>query len=533
MHANTEQTTSVWMQTGALPVYAALNADVETDVCIVGAGIAGMTTAYMLLKEGKSVIVLDDGSIGGGQTERTTAHLSNAIDDRYTEIESWHGQDGARLAAESHTAAIDTIEEIVTREGIDCDFERLDGFLFSPVETGPELLESEFQAARRAGVADVELVQSSPISSFDTGVCLRFPRQGQFHPRKYLAGLTNAIRGMGGRIFTETRAEQIECGPPARVTTHQKFTITASDVVVATNSPFNDLVTMHTKQAPYMSYVLGFRVPRGTVARALFWDTEDPYHYVRLQYLPADTAAGKPRGESLTEELLIVGGEDHKTGQANDAAERYTRLETWTRERFPMVGVRCCQWSGQVLETIDGLAYIGRNPLDGLNIFIATGDSGHGMTHGTIAGILLTDLIMGRENPWESLYDPARKTLGAAERFVKENVNVALQYGAWVTGSDVRSTKDIVPGTGAVVRRGLTKIAAYRDETGSLHECSAVCPHLGCIVKWNANESTWDCPCHGSRFDKQGALLCGPANCDLAALDPVVPPLESPLLAGS
>ena len=532
MNTKLGQTTSVWMQTGEIVVDTALTADVEADVCVIGAGISGMTTAYLLLKEGKSVVILDDGPVGGGQTERTTAHLSNAIDDRYTEIESWHGQDGAKLAAESHTAAIDTIEAIAAREGIDCDFERLDGFLFSPAETGPELLENEFQAARRAGVANVELVQSSPIFPFDTGVCLRFPRQGQFHPRKYLAGLTKSIRRMGGTIFTETRAEKIECGPPARVTTHGEFTITATDVVVATNTPFNDFVTMHTKQAPYMSYVLGFRVPRGTVPRALFWDTEDPYHYVRLQYLPADVAAGEPSGESLTEELLIVGGEDHKTGQASDAEERYARLEAWTRERFPMAGARCCQWSGQVLETMDGLAYIGRNPLDGPNIFIATGDSGQGMTHGTIAGILLTDLIMERENPWASLYDPARKTLAAAERFVKENVNVALQYGAWVTGGDVSSTEEIVSGTGAVVRRGLTKVAAYRDEAGTLHECSAVCPHLGCVVEWNANESTWDCPCHGSRFDMQGALLCGPANCDLAAVNPVVLPMESPLLAG-
>ena len=370
MNAKLEQTTSVWMQSGEIPVNPALTADMKTDVCIIGAGIAGLTTADLLLKEGKSVVVLDDGPMGGGQTERTTAHLSNAIDDRYTEIESWHGQDGAKLAAESHTAAIDTIEAIVARERIDCDFERLDGFLFSPAETGPELLENELHAARRAGLTDVELIQSSPIPSFDTGVCLRFPRQGQFHPRKYLAGLTKAIRGMGGKMFTQTRAEKVECGPPGRVTTQGKFTITATDVVVATNTPFNDFVTMHTKQAPYMSYVLGFRVPRGTVPRALYWDTEDPYHYVRLQSLPVDKAAGEPSGESLMEALLIVGGEDHKTGQANDSEERYARLEAWTRERFPMAGTRCCQWSGQVLETMDGLAYIGRNPLDGPNIFI-------------------------------------------------------------------------------------------------------------------------------------------------------------------
>ena len=155
------------------------------------------------------------------------------------------------------------------------------------------------------------------------------------------------------------------------------------------------------------------------------------------------------------------------------------------------------------------------------------------MTHGTIAGILLTDLIVGRQNPWTALYDPSRKTLRAAERFLEENANVAVQYGAWLTSGDVASTEEIATGTGAVVRRGLTKVAAYRDELGCLHECSAVCPHLGCLVEWNHNESTWDCPCHGSRFDKQGHLLCGPANCDLAAVDEVFVPQESALVSAT
>lgn len=532
MNANLDQTTSVWMQSGEIKAEKSLSADINVDVCVIGAGISGMTTAYLLLKEGKSVAILDDGPVGGGQTERTTAHLSNAIDDRYIEIESWHGLEGARLAAESHTAAISRIEAIVADEQIDCDFERLDGFLFASKQTGPDILERELQAARRAGLADLELIQASPLSLFDTGPCLRFPRQGQFHPRKYLAGLAKSISRMGGKIFTQTHAEKIECGPPARVTTDGACAVTAQHVVVATNTPFNDLVTMHTKQAAYMSYVLGFRVPRGSVVRALFWDTEDPYHYVRLQNLPSTMTANDLMEGAVAEELLIVGGEDHKTGQANDAEERYARLEAWTRERFPTVGSRCYQWSGQILETIDGLAFIGRNPLDGPNIFIATGDSGQGMTHGTIAGILLTDLIMDRRNPWESLYDPARKTMAAAERFLKENVNVALQYGAWVTGGDVDSSHEIPIGNAAIVRRGLTKVAAFRDETGTLHECSAVCPHLGCIVEWNANESTWDCPCHGSRFDKHGALLCGPANRNLSAVNPEAQPLEPPVLTG-
>ena len=259
-----------------------------------------------------------------------------------------------------------------------------------------------------------------------------------------------------------------------------------------------------------MSYVIGARVPRGSVTKALYWDTLDPYHYIRLQPLKG------PHGEH---DLLIVGGEDHKTGQASATEERHARLEGWARERFPTMQQVEFTWAGQVMETIDGLAFIGRNPLDKDNVFIATGDSGMGMTHGTIAGILLTDLILGRENPWATLYDPSRKTLRAAGEFLKEQLNVAAQYADWVTGGDVGSVDEIAKGGGAVLRRGLTKVAVHRDEKGTLHECSAVCPHLGCIVAWNSAEMSWDCPCHGSRFDKLGKVINGPANTDLGRTD--------------
>ena len=324
---------------------------------------------------------------------------------------------------------------------------------------------------------------------------------------------------MGGLIFAQSRVEKIESGPPAIVHTYFGTTVRSHSVVVATNSPFNDLVTIHTKQAEYISYVLGFEVPKGSVTRALYWDSENPYHYVRLQALPESESNG---------ELLIVGGEDHKTGQAKDAEDRYRRIEEWTRIRFPSSGQVLYRWSGQVLETIDGLAFIGRNPLDSPNIYIATGDSGQGITHGTIAGILLTDLIVERQNPWSTLYDPSRKTLRAAGRYLQENLNVAAQYTTWVTGGDVVSTQSLAPGTGAIVRTGLSKLAAYRDDDGVLHQCSAVCPHLGCIVEWNRNESTWDCPCHGSRFDKKRHLLCGPANSDL---ETIVTPFDVSVVA--
>src|SRR5262245_27967732 len=226
MRASQEQTTSLWMATVTLPKYASLTSDTRADVCIVGAGIAGMTTAYFLAREGKSVVVLDDGRIAGGQTQRTTAHLSNAIDDRYHEIERLHGHEGARLAAESHTAAIDRIEMIVRDERIECDFERLNGYLFQPPGAAPEPLERELAAARRAGLADVERIPRAPVATFDTGPCLRFPRQGQFHPLRYLAGLAAAIGRHGGRIFTATHVEMIQGGAPARISTDRGLLVT-------------------------------------------------------------------------------------------------------------------------------------------------------------------------------------------------------------------------------------------------------------------------------------------------------------------
>jgi Rieske Fe-S protein len=240
------------------------------------------------------------------------------------------------------------------------------------------------------------------------------------------------------------------------------------------------------------------------VPLALYWDTEDPYHYIRIQ-------------PENGHDVMIIGGEDHKTGQG-DPQQAFAKLEQWTRERFPELGEISWRWSGQVMEPVDAIAFIGRNPLSE-NIYVATGDSGMGMTHGTIAGMLITDLIQGRRNPWADVYDPTRKQISSVVEYVKENVNVAAQYADWVTKGDVNSTDKIAPGEGAILRSGARKIAVYRDESGEASACSAVCTHLGCIVSWNPLEKSWDCPCHGSRFDVHGRVLNGPASKDLAPLD--------------
>jgi Rieske Fe-S protein len=280
--------------------------------------------------------------------------------------------------------------------------------------------------------------------------------------------------------------------------------------VQATNVPILDRFAMHTKQAPYRTYVIGARVRRGAVPAGLYWDTLDAYHYVRL--LDADGA-----GEW---DVLIVGGEDHKTGQSDDENAAFDRLEAWTRARFPVEAVEH-RWSGQVLEPVDLVAFIGRDP-EYRHVWLVTGDSGNGMTHGTIAGLLLPALIAGQEHPWEALYDPSRVTLKAAPDWLKENANVAAQYAEYVAPGDVDAVAEVPAGEGRVLRRGAQPLAVYRGEDGAVTVRSAVCPHLYCIVDWNAAEKSWDCPCHGSRFAPDGTVLNGPSRAPLA-------PVEGPL----
>ena len=373
----------------------------------------------------------------------------------------------------------------------------------------------ELEAAKAAGVV-VQRLDAAPVRGFYSGACLHFPRQAQFHPLKYLDGLVSAFIRLGGRVYGGTRAISATGGTPAVVETTSGPRVTADAVVVATNVPFNDRLAIHTKQAPYHTYVVGARVAPGAITHALYWDTDDPYHYVRLHGVSGTRTGGETQDAADTFDVLMVGGEDHKAGQAQDAERRFGNLEAWMRQKFPAAREVEFRWSGQVMESQDGLAFIGRNPMDADNVYVATGDSGQGLTHGTIAGILLTDLIAGRPNPWTDLYDPSRVRTGAAAAFVKENLNVAMQYASWLTGGEVSSVEDIPAKSGAVLREGLTKIAVFRDEAGQLHRRSAVCPHLGCIVAWNPAASTWDCPCHGSRFDPKGTVVNGPAKTDLA-----------------
>ncbi|MCC6272938.1 MAG: FAD-dependent oxidoreductase [Deltaproteobacteria bacterium] len=505
MQGDTGKSVSVWKEP-EVPT-STLTWDVQADVCVIGAGMTGITCAYLLTRRGKRVVVLGHGKPGGGETSRSTAQLATALDRRYFELEGLHGVHGARLAAESHKQAIQCIEDIIREEAIDCGFERLDGFLIKDPADDLEVLQRELEAVRRAGLSEVDWVFQAPLSGFLTGPALRFPRQAQLDPMRYLSGLAACVLRRGGRIFRDALAVEVSGRDTARVKTRDGFTVTARSVVVATHTPCNDRLVLHTKQAAYRSYVIGARVPRGGAPRALIWDTHHPYRYVR-------PAGATPEGEA---EYLLVGGEDHKTGQDEDPERRYSALEAWARERFPKILSVDYRWSGQILEPYDGVAFIGANPMDVGNVFVATGYSGSGITHAMIAGIILNRLVDGQTHEWLKLYEPSRKTLRAAGAYLRENANMAAQYSEWLTGGEVRTLEEIARGEGAVYRQGLRKAAVYRDTGGKIHACSAVCPHLGGIVAWNSAEKTWDCPCHGSRFDAFGRVLNGPADRNLSA----------------
>jgi glycine/D-amino acid oxidase-like deaminating enzyme/nitrite reductase/ring-hydroxylating ferredoxin subunit len=495
------------MNTDVAPEAGPLRRDETADAVIIGSGISGLSAAFELSRRGMDVVVIDRGPIGKGMTSRTTAHLVAICDNSFDSFIKLRGLAAAKAYYSSQSAAVDRIEQVQSEENIACNFRRLDGCLFPAIGSDPAELDPELDAARWIGVP-VEDTRSVPFKGQEQTRCLRYPNQGTFHPLKYLRGLAEAIRRGKGRLYADSVVESVEENDAGvAVRTSQGHTVRAKTAVVATNSPINDLVAVHTKQAPYRTYAMAFTIPRRTLPDALYWDTLDPYHYVRLQPGPGTT------------DYLIVGGADHKTGECDDAWVRFEGLESWIRGLVPALGRETNRWSGQILDTIDYSGFIGRNP-GSKNVYVATGDSGQGITHGVVASLLICDLITNGSSPWQEIYDPSRTPISAAKNFVVENATALKNFAEYVAPGELGSTADLKPGQGAITREGLSKIAAYRDENGTLYRRSAACTHVGCHVHWNSLEVCWDCPCHGSHFAVDGTALNAPAVSALAAAAP-------------
>ncbi len=503
MNISRERSKSLWMEA---PGYRAgpLSGRQTADVVVIGAGIAGLSVAYELASKALSVVVLDRGPIATGISARTTAHLASAWDDGFDHLISKRGEENARRCFESHAAAIDRIEEICRTESIACDFARLDGFLFAPDDDGIKLLEQEFEACRKIGFPGVHWAEAQQLKG-DWQRALRFPNQGRLHPVKYMTGLARCIEKLEGRLFADTAVKEVKEEGASIEVVAENGSVSAAFAVVATNSPINDRTAIHTKQAPYRTYAIAAPIERGSMPDALFWDTHDPYHYVRFQ----------PGEQS---DFIIVGGEDHKSAEANDGEERVRKLEDWARGYFPRMGDVTHRWSGQVQEPIDGAAFIGLNPGNDC-VFVVTGDSGQGMTHGALAGLLIGDMIRGHDNEWSELYQPNRAMAQSPLAYVSENLTALKGLGEFLLPGEVDSVDEIKPGEGAIVRDGLKKIAAYRDDDGALYQKSAACTHLGCQLQWNSFERCWDCACHGSHFAGDGSVLNAPAISPLADIE--------------
>jgi glycine/D-amino acid oxidase-like deaminating enzyme/nitrite reductase/ring-hydroxylating ferredoxin subunit len=486
---------SYWIASTPTTGYEPAPAELDVDVAVLGGGIAGLSTAAALQAKGRQVAVIEAARIVEGVTGYTTAKVTSSHGRLYAYLAEAFGPERAALYAGAQQAALDHIASTVEREDVDCDLVRTRSYVYT--EDAGELpdLEAEVEAATRAGLP-VSLVKDVPLP-YDVAGAIRYDDQARFHPRRYLLHLAERITANGGRILERTRALDVDDADPCVVTT-DRGVIRARDVVVATHVPFLDRGMFFARQFPMRDYVVAARID--APLDGMFLSTEQPTHSVRVT----------EDGEAT---LLIVGGEGHTTGRAGDTEDRYRRLEAWARERFGVTDFTH-RWSTQDYTSADRVPYIGRFHLGANRLWVATAFGAWGMTNGTVAGLLLADLVTGTENPWAAVFDPGRvgPVTPKAKSIVKENLAVAKELLAgYVTPGDVSSADDLAPGEAAVVRTGLAKTAAYRDDDGVLHAVSARCTHLGCVVGWNAAERSWDCPCHGSRFGVDGEVLQGPA----------------------
>lgn len=490
----------------SMPVFLPLSQSITVDVLIVGAGNTGIMTAYLLKQAGLRVALIERDRCAQVNTGNSTSHLTYVTDLRLEQLIDRHGRDHAQAVWDAGLAAINLIQEIVSTENIDCEFMRIPGYIHSSIvgdKDESQDLQDEVNLAQELGFP-AEFISEVPVFGREG---IRYPNQAKFHPLKFLAGLVTRIPGNGSHVFEETEAAEFD-GTSEEVVrvTANKHVISCQQVVIATDVPLTGIsnvasaAVFQTKLAPYTSYAIGAKVPRNTAPIATFWDTSQPYYYMRVDQQPI-------------EDYVIFGGLDHKTGQAEKTNDYFMDLEKRLHRFLPTATVDH-RWSGQVIESHDGLPLIGQTAD---RQFVATGFSGNGITFGTLAGMMIRDAIVGRKNPWRDLFDPNRLQIrGGIWNYLTENLDYPYyMIKDRLMTSENQSLHSLEPGQGSILKLDGQRMAVYRSTTGEVTKLSAVCPHLGCIVHWNEAATSWDCPCHGSRFTVTGEVIAGPAETPL------------------
>ncbi len=491
------ETTPLWADTAPGTDYAPLESEVRADVVVVGGGIVGVTTALRLLEDGHDIALLERDRVVQGVTGRTTAKVTSLHGLVYDRLRETLETDAARQYGEANEAAIDEIADRVAESDIDCGFRRLPAYTYAPSQEDRPDVRREAEVADRLDLPASFVEDASLDLPYDTAGAVAFADQAQFDPRRYLLALTEQFAREGGRVYERTKVTDLDGGEPCRVGT-DRGSVRADDVVLATHFPIEDRGGFFARMRPKRSYVLAVRV-EDEVPQGMYYQSSEPYRSLRPH-----------RHEG--EEYLLVGGENHKTGQA-DEQERYRRLAAFAREHFDVRSIDY-RWSTQDYTTTDRVPYVGRLGPASDHVFVATGFGGWGMTNGTAAASMLAALVGGRDHRWADLYSPRRVTLSreSLRELVTENADTAGRFlRGWLRAADRRSLADLAPGEGTVVREGTSPVAVSRDESGALRAVSAVCPHMKCVVGWNDAEGSWDCPCHGSRFEADGEVIDGPA----------------------
>jgi glycine/D-amino acid oxidase-like deaminating enzyme/nitrite reductase/ring-hydroxylating ferredoxin subunit len=484
---------SLWLHGRERAPRPPLDEDVHVDTCVVGGGLCGLSAAFELSRLGASVAVLEARHVAAGASGYNTGKLSSLHGLTYSTLEQQLGAEMARHYGAANERGIERVHEVAAELELDCDLRRKPNLVYTESERDRAKIEQEVDAARRASLP-ARLVEETDLP-FPIEAAVQFDAQAEFHPVKYLAGLTRTLEAEGVRVHEGTRAVSVSAGAPCRVRTDGGRTVTAGSVVVASHLPFLDRGAFFARCHPERSYVVAAPHEGPVATEGMYLSTESPAHSIRVHDLDG-------------RRWLLVGGQSHKTGHG-DAAERYRKLEAWARDRF---GVEpALRWATQDQMPADGVPFIG--PVDPLsrNVYVATGFRKWGLAFGVVAGEILADLVEGTEHPWGELFSTSRlRARAGAIPFAKENLDVALRFfgDRLLKRADVES---IEPGEGRVVGAGLGQRAVFRDEDGTVHALSARCSHLGCIVNWNSAERTWDCPCHGSRFGARGEVITGPA----------------------